>query len=192
MALPPCNPLAALQPATLIQVRAWRTQSRTTSSNEPSPGSRVNRAMRIAISVILLILFSACTEVPVPRSDTPAPQPAALNRSTAEPPVSPALDVNTEVARLRAALMEEVPSVITDESERERAWIDQAKAAMAAGGPTIDRPQFLVVVDRNPSVQQMRIVLARPNGVWESLGGSKASTGQTDRRDYYLTPLGVF
>ena len=110
----------------------------------------------------------------------------------AEPPISRALDVNAESARLRAALMQEVPSMITDKSEREQAWIDQAKAAMAAGGPTIDRAQFLVVVDRNPGVQQMRIVLARPNGAWESLGGSKASTGQTGRRDYYLTPIGVF
>jgi hypothetical protein len=88
--------------------------------------------------------------------------------------------------------MREVPGVITDKSEREHGWIAQAKAAIAALGPTIDRAQFLVVVDRNPSVQQMRIVLARPNGAWESLGGSKPSTGQTGRRDYYLTPIGVF
>jgi hypothetical protein len=55
----------------------------------------------------------------------------------AEPPLSRALDVNAEVARLRAALTQEVPSVITDKSEREQAWIDQAKAAIPAGGPTI-------------------------------------------------------
>jgi lipoprotein-anchoring transpeptidase ErfK/SrfK len=148
--------------------------------------------MRTALYVILLIMVSACAEAPVPRSGTPTAQPAALNPSTAEPPVSAALDDKPEVARLRAALMREVPSVIIDKSEREQAWITETKAAIAAGGPTIDRPQLLVVVDRNPDVQQMRIVLARPNGAWESLGGSKASTGQTGRRDYYLTPVGVF
>jgi lipoprotein-anchoring transpeptidase ErfK/SrfK len=148
--------------------------------------------MRTALYVILLIMVSACAEAPVPRSGTPTAQPAALNASTAEPPVSAALDDKPEVARLRAALMREVPSVIIDKSEREQAWITETKAAIAAGGPTIDRPQLLVVVDRNPDVQQMRIVLARPNGAWESLGGSKASTGQTGRRDYYLTPIGVF
>jgi lipoprotein-anchoring transpeptidase ErfK/SrfK len=148
--------------------------------------------MRTALYVILLIMVSACAEAPVPRSGTPTAQPAALNPSTAEPPVSAALDDKPEVARLRAALMREVPSVIIDKSEREQAWITETKAAIAAGGPTIDRPQLLVVVDRNPDVQQMRIVLARPNGAWESLGGSKASTGQTGRRDYYLTPIGVF
>jgi hypothetical protein len=148
--------------------------------------------MRTALYVILLTMFSACAEAPVQRSGTPTAQPEALNPSTAEPPVSAALDDKPEVARLRAALMREVPSVIIDKSEREQAWITETKAAIAAGGPTIDRPQLLVVVDRNPDVQQMRIVLARPNGAWESLGGSKASTGQTDRRDYYLTPIGVF
>ena len=56
----------------------------------------------------------------------------------------------------------------------------------------IDWPQLLVVVDRNPDIQQMRIVLARPDGEWHSLGGTKVSTGQTGRRDYYLTPTGVF
>jgi hypothetical protein len=148
--------------------------------------------MRTALYVILLIMVSACAEAPVPRSGTPTAQPAALTPSTAEPPVSAALDDEPEVARLRAALMREVPSVIIDKSEREQAWITETKAAIAAGGPTIDRSQLLVVVDRNPSVQQMRIVLARTNGAWESLGGSKASTGQTGRRDYYLTPIGVF
>jgi hypothetical protein len=39
----------------------------------------------------------------------------------------------------------------------------------------------------------MRIVLARPDGAWESLGGgTKVSTGQTGRFDYYLTPTGIF
>jgi len=149
--------------------------------------------MRILICVILLITFSACVETPAPRPDTPAPRPEARNAPTAEPPhISAALDVDAEVARLRAALMWEVPNVTIDKSEREQAWITQTQAAVAAGGPTIDRPQLLVVVDRNPSVQQMRIVLARPHGAWESLGGSKVSTGQTGRRDYYLTPTGVF
>ena len=43
---------------------------------------------------------------------------------------------------------------------------------------TIDRPQLLVVVDRNPRVQQMRLVLAQPQGQWKDLGGTKVSTGR--------------
>jgi hypothetical protein len=45
---------------------------------------------------------------------------------------------------------------------------------------------------RNPDVEQIRVVLARPDGAWSSLGGTKVSTGQAGRRDYYLTPTGVF
>jgi hypothetical protein len=102
------------------------------------------------------------------------------------------IDVDGEVSRLRAALMREVPGVIVDSPERERGWIARARAAVAASAQTMDRPQLLVVVDRNPDVQQMRIVLARPDGAWDSLGGTKVSTGQMGRRDYYLTPTGVF
>ena len=39
---------------------------------------------------------------------------------------------------------------------------------------------------------KMRIVLARPDGAWDSLGGTRVSTGQMGRRDYYLTPTGIF
>ena len=38
----------------------------------------------------------------------------------------------------------------------------------------------------------MRVVLARPDRAWSSLGGTRVSTGQMGRRDYYLTPAGVF
>ena len=96
------------------------------------------------------------------------------------------------MARLRGALMREVPDVIVDTPEGERGWIIQAKAVIAASAQTIDRPQLIVFVDRNPNVQQMRLVLARPDGAWDSLGGTKVSTGQMGRHDYYVTPTGVF
>ena len=38
----------------------------------------------------------------------------------------------------------------------------------------------------------MRIILAQPNGTWDVIGGSKVSTGQSGRRGYYITPVGVF
>ena len=40
--------------------------------------------------------------------------------------------------------------------------------------------------------RQMRIVLARRDGAWDSLGDTRGSTGQAGRRDYYLTPTGIF
>ena len=95
-------------------------------------------------------------------------------------------------ARLRAALVREVPGLIIDAPADEWGWIARSRAALAENGQTIDHPQPLVVIDRNPAVQQMRIVLARTGGPWESLVGSKVSTGQRGRRDYYVTPTGVF
>ena len=136
-----------------------------------------------------MVALSACVETPAPGPETPN-APAA--KSAASPHAAVLVDVDGEAARLRAALMREVPGVIVDSLEGEGGWIAQARAAIAASAQTIDRPQLLVVVDRSPGVQQMRIVLARPDGAWTSLGGTKVSTGQTGRRDYYLTPTGVF
>ena len=56
----------------------------------------------------------------------------------------------------------------------------------------IEQPQLLVVVDRNPAIQELRIILAQPNASWEVIGGSKVSTGQSGRRGYFITPMGVF
>ena len=83
------------------------------------------------------------------------------------------IDVDGEMMRLR---------VIVDSAESERAWMARTQAPVAASAQTIDRPQLLVVVDRNPDVEQIRLVLARPDGAWSSLGGTKVSTGQAGAR----------
>ena len=156
----------------------------------PALAAEKSSPMRILIATIgLLLALSACVE-------TPAPRPEALNapaaKSRSSPDAAAPIDVIGEMAHLRAVLMREVPGVSADTPEGEQRWIAEARAVVAASAQTIDRPQLLVVVDRSPSVQQMRIVLARPDGPWASLGGTKVSTGQMGRRDYYLTPTGVF
>ena len=146
--------------------------------------------MRILISALaLLVALSACVETAAPPPVAPKAPP---DQSNATPDAATPIDVDGEVVHLRAALIREVPGVIIDSPEGERGWVARTQAAVAAGGQRIDRPQLLVVVDRNPDVQQMRILLAHPEGAWESLGGTKVSTGQTGRFDYYLTPTGVF
>ena len=146
--------------------------------------------MRILISALaLLVALSACVETAAPPPVAPKAPP---DQSNATPDAATPIDVDGEVVHLRAALIREVPSVIIDSPEGGRKWIARTEAAGAASAQTIDRPQLLVVVDRNPDVQQMRILLAHPEGAWESLGGTKVSTGQTGRFDYYLTPTGVF
>jgi hypothetical protein len=101
-------------------------------------------------------------------------------------------DVADEASRLRAALVHEVPRQAIDDADGDRAWVARAKAAVDAAPLAIERAQLVVVVDRNPAVQQLRIVLARPDSAWEVIGGSKVSTGQAGRHGYYITPVGVF
>jgi hypothetical protein len=101
-------------------------------------------------------------------------------------------NIDREVARLREALAREVPQHIFDTPDGDRRWIDRTKAAVEAAPLAIQRPQLLVIVDRNPAVQQMRIALAQPMAPWEVIGGTKVSTGQSGRPGYYITPVGVF
>ncbi|WP_395678248.1 hypothetical protein [Inquilinus sp.] len=100
--------------------------------------------------------------------------------------------IDGEVARLQAALTRDVPGRIVDTPEDERRWAALAQAEIKARGQVIRRPQLVVVVDRNPAIQQMRIVLAQPSGPWRSLGGTTVSTGQEGRRGYFISPTGVF
>jgi len=116
-----------------------------------------------------------------------ATAPTAEEQSSS---VSPAID--GEAARLRQALRQEVPRLITDPPQREQAWIERTQAALAVGGYKVEHAQLVVVVDRNPRVQQMRIVLTRPDASWQSLGGTKVSTGRPAGFEHFLTPTGVF
>jgi hypothetical protein len=97
-----------------------------------------------------------------------------------------------EIIRLRAALAREVPQQIPEILRDEQAWIERAGAMLAGSNVVIDHPQVIVVVDRAPSAQQMVVMAAWPGGRWEAIGGSKVSTGQPDRRRYFITPTGVF
>jgi hypothetical protein len=136
--------------------------------------------------------------VQVPQNSTQAPpetdsQSVPSTELWSEPVLTPA-QVDAEAAKLSAALKREVPHLSPRTPERDVAWIGRAKAAMAASGEQqpLDRPQLMVVVDRNPAVQAMAIILARPDGPWEVIGGTRVSTGQLGRFDYYVTPVGVF
>jgi hypothetical protein len=84
------------------------------------------------------------------------------------------------------------PRKIVDRPRGKQEWIARTSAIIAASGLAIDRPQLLVVVDRNPRVQQRRLILARLQRKWHDLGSTMVSTGQVVRYDYFLTPIGVF
>ncbi len=99
-------------------------------------------------------------------------------------------DIAREVRHLRASLLQEVPQHSTTDDDA--TWIAGAKAAVNVSPFRVEHAQLMVVVDRNPAIQQMRVILAQPDGQWQVIGGSKVSTGQSGRRGYFITPLGVF
>ena len=134
----------------------------------------------------LLLLVAGCAGVPV------QPEPPAKLAIEAQASGISQQDIAREAARLQAALQQEVPQHTTDTTAGDLAWISRAKAAVAAGPLAIEQPQLLVVVDRDPAVQELRIILAQPNESWQVIGGSKVSTGQSGRRGYFITPVGVF
>jgi hypothetical protein len=140
---------------------------------------------KITGAVVILAAISASLRASAVLADDV--KPPVLAGDSAAP-----LDIDAEVARLRAALGREVPYLIVDTPSAQRRWFRRAQAEIDASDVKISRPQLVVVVDRNPRIQQMRIVLASTGGSWQDLGGTKVSTGQTGRRDYYVTPTGVF
>lgn len=108
----------------------------------------------------------------------------------AEPLMDPALTV--EVLRLRQAFRTEIKQALHLDPAREQKLIDLARAAMTESNATIDRPQLVTIVDRNPRQQQLMVAVALTDEPWRVVGAGSVSTGQTGRFDHYVTPTGVF
>ncbi len=136
---------------------------------------------------VLLLLVAGCAD-----GGPVQPEPPAQLAIEAPGSGISQQDIAGEAARLHAALQQEVPQHTNDTTAGELAWIGRTKAAVAAAPLAIAQPQLLVVVDRDPAVQELRIILAQPNASWQVIGGSKVSTGQSGRRGYFITPIGVF
>ncbi|MFT8676307.1 MAG: L,D-transpeptidase [Acetobacter sp.] len=111
------------------------------------------------------------------------------------PPV-PVLDEEQaveEVTRLREDFFREVPVALHLTEPQQEQWIALARQQVEQSGYVIDRPQIMVVVDRNPAVQRLCLLLAMPGHAdWQVIGGTRVSTGTTGRKYYYITPTGIF
>jgi len=138
-----------------------------------------------ALSSMLLVF--GCAQPPQPQPPTPEPTPPSAAGGVSQQ------QIDAEVEHLRAALLDEVPQRGSRTDESDRTWMALARAEVGARSLSIDHAQLLVVVDRNPRVQELRIVLAQPGDrPWLVIGGGKVSTGQSGRRGYFITPTGVF
>jgi hypothetical protein len=141
-----------------------------------------------------------------PPSGALAPLPAAPGQAATGTPILWSLQppvvlseaqVAAEVKNLRAALLRDVPRATVFTPQRRALWVALAHAQVAGSDVLhIDRPQLLVVVDRNEAVEELALILARPEApggtFWDVIGGVKVSTGQPGRFDHYITPTGVF
>ncbi len=103
-------------------------------------------------------------------------------------------DVDCEVGALRSAMAREVSGLLQPPGHAVADAAARAATLLDETGHPIDVPQLVVIVDRNPGVQRLLLMLARPGGPagWRLVGAAHVSTGQARRKDYYLTPVGVF
>lgn len=144
----------------------------------------------LAASVVLATAIIAHTPS---RAATSLLGPAET-QAMAQPAAPPgAGDAQTSLAVLHALMRREVPHQLTlSAGHRQRildlAW-DLLQQVPDAG---LDRPQALLVVDRNPAVQALLVVGAIPGKPWEVVGATHVSTGKPGRKEHFVTPVGVF
>lgn len=97
-----------------------------------------------------------------------------------------------QIDTLRHDMAREVPSDIQASTVNDAKWIARVRAMLSASSYRLTTPQLVVAVDRNPSVQQLRVIFAGPMAQWLIIGGGQVSTGRAGRYGYFITPTGVF
>ncbi|WP_408744651.1 L,D-transpeptidase [Acetobacter fabarum] len=133
---------------------------------------------------------TACAQERAGRNSTPSPSSSFTDNSA---PVLGEDAARQEAWALTMAFRHEVPAAVSVSSAYKAAWVALARQQLEQAGYVLDRPQVLVVVDRNPKVQRLCLILAIPGGAdWQVIGSTKVSTGTTGRQYYYITPTGIF
>lgn len=113
-----------------------------------------------------------------------------IRAARAQSPADPQVDA--EVARLRGIMERELGGRYQAARLGETAWVPMAMEAVAASGVAVPKPGLLVVVDRDPVVQGLVVIMARDDAPWTVVGGAAVSTGKPGARHHFLTPVGVF
>jgi hypothetical protein len=110
------------------------------------------------------------------------------------PPADPASSgFQASLSILHALMQREVPGRLTLSAAHKRHLLDLAWGLLQqVPDPGLDRPQALLIVDRNPAVQELLVVGAFPGKPWEVIGATHVSTGKPGRKEHFLTPIGVF
>lgn len=119
--------------------------------------------------------------------------PHSRERDLSPIPVVDEDEARQEALALTMAFRREVPVALGVPTPYKTAWVTLAQQQLEQAGIVLDRPQVLVVVDRNPRMQRLCLILALPgHAEWQVIGSTSVSTGTTGRQYYYITPTGVF
>ena len=150
----------------------------------------IRRPSLTRLAVVALLASPAAHAATGPATVMTSPEASTATPAT---PSLSMLDETVEALRLESALTHDVPHLVSHTPATDAALIALARTELIGASDAIDHPQLLVVVDRNPRVQQLAIILATPDAAdWRVLGITKVSTGSKGRFDHYITPRGVF
>ncbi|MFT8468620.1 MAG: L,D-transpeptidase, partial [Acetobacter syzygii] len=114
----------------------------------------------------------------------PAPAPAMELGDT---------QIQAEIDRLRLLFHKNVLVSFTPTAIQKNDWFTLARQQISHSGYTLQTPQTVVIVDRNPKVQRACVVIIQPDEKnWSIIGCTRISTGTIGRKHHYITPVGIF
>lgn len=180
--------------------RVWHTlPQRPVNRSLFSRGSHMALPRRTHL-LLPMALLVACLNVHAQTSATVLPAQAvvppgadaAASAPVMLPPPPTADQVNADETLLQARHAAMVSKALPIQEGTEARWQRWASEAWTAGGKTLDRDQAVVVVNRNPHVQQIAVMVAHPDRPWTLIGVSPISTGQAGRVQHFISPTGVF
>lgn len=93
---------------------------------------------------------------------------------------------------LAAVYAREVDRRLELPEAEQRDYAERLVRALRAAGARLERPQFVVLVDRSANVQAAMLWWLGPDGETRLIGASPASTGRPAGFEHFETPLGVF
>lgn len=114
----------------------------------------------------------------------PAAQPATIDAPAIVAPLQPA-----DLAKVYA---KEVDRRLTLPEPDQAMYAELLARALHAAGVHIDRPQFVVLVDRSSQIQAAMLWWLAPDAPGLLIGASPASTGRPSGFEHFETPTGVF
>jgi len=100
--------------------------------------------------------------------------------------------VDLSPADLRAEFSKKVTSHLNLPPETVVSYANALNEGLRNSDSSLDSPQYVVLVDRNPNVQAVMLFWGDSSDGWQLIGAAPVSTGLPGNFDHFLTPLGVF